>query len=319
MSEDISLLLSRLNELRNLMNHSNKELLNCVEDFIVSIERQKNLNTIFESQKLLKDLEQEKEKNRDLEGEIQTLKNDFLKKVKEVEKLELELAIYKKKPDSSTTDPGNLPGEVDRTHDMAKFMRFDIRTSIVPGSKYKLENHWGSIERKQGIEHIRNFVEGAKELIITDPFFYCGGSSDEENEEYLNDIKQIINPSTINKLHIITNPKKQTEVIRDEIHKIYGKKLTEAFTFDIHDRIWIVDSTKASLLGTSLNGIGNKVAFFLPLPYQDLEGMKEELKKGKLLNDRKRKRRMTLRKLTLDEFISYISDESVWSQYLIGK
>lgn len=207
MEKDISM----LHRLLHSMNDSSKDLLGLIDKIIASIENQKKLDTKSDVGKVERELEQEKEKNRVLKEEINEFKNDLNVKKQKINELNLELVKYKQTtnilPPLNTGDEPQpsilLPIKITNDH---------IITSVK-------KKYWGSIERKVGLEQLKNFVEGAKELIITDSFFYCGGFSKPENEEYLNNIKEIIDPSKINKLHIITNPKNKTDAIRDEVHK----------------------------------------------------------------------------------------------------
>ncbi|TOM09059.1 hypothetical protein CGH83_22850 [Vibrio parahaemolyticus] len=67
-----------------------------------------------------------------------------------------------------------------------------------------------------------------------------------------------------------------------KIHKTLRSrniKLTYIETNEIHDRVFIRDQDEAVLVGTSLGGYGNKLAFVLDLPNEDLENFKAALEK----------------------------------------
>lgn len=59
-----------------------------------------------------------------------------------------------------------------------------------------------------------------------------------------------------------------------------GAKIRLYLTPNIHDRIWIKQdrqNSKACLVGTSLNGLCNRIAFILGLPKKDLDDFESEL------------------------------------------
>jgi hypothetical protein len=242
-------------------------------------------------------------------------KNDMINNLENSLKSCLENKNLNGTPVVSTTNGG------DTNSNCQSETREQIIKAIMPSiaSRSAVGKHWGSNERKTALEQLKKLTVNAKELIIIDPYFYKGGYSDEENEEYISNIKDIIDPSKIERLHIIYDKRHTAALIRDEINNLYGNKITEASTNKIHDRIWIIDQNNASLVGTSLNGLGSKLAFILPLPYKDLESLKTELKNYKLLYDKEKKKRMRLDSLSLDEFINRASNSSVISRFLIGE
>lgn len=112
-------------------------------------------------------------------------------------------------------------------------------------------------------EVILGFVKklnGVKNLLITDQFLY----SDDTAciilfEKIINEISKNIESVTFlinkKKVHLNTG-------MHDILRKISPNiKITEIITDEFHDRFWIdVDNSKGIVMGTSLNGIGKKIA-----------------------------------------------------------
>jgi hypothetical protein len=64
----------------------------------------------------------------------------------------------------------------------------------------------------------------------------------------------------------------------EERIKLSGKDFSDRPTKDIHDRVWIMDDTRAIVTGTSLTGIGCSLSFILDLPDDDLQVLKKFLR-----------------------------------------
>ncbi|TOB05723.1 hypothetical protein CGK13_21800, partial [Vibrio parahaemolyticus] len=65
----------------------------------------------------------------------------------------------------------------------------------------------------------------------------------------------------------------KTNAVKTSIERMFkdnGIFFSTATTEEVHDRVWISDRNRALVVGTSLNGIGNRAAFLLPLPDSDL-------------------------------------------------
>ncbi|MFD4932098.1 hypothetical protein ACFWMS_25035 [Peribacillus butanolivorans] len=269
----------------------------------------KELENIFdEKEELLEQNNKYSTRQLLLQDENNKLKenNDALKK--ELASLRISLVEWEKsKAFSKTSGDEATPiptGQV--------FARPSISKPVFRGE------YWDSPERQTALINLKKFVSGSKDIVIIDPYFYRGGTSTSEDEIYIRDLIEIIPPKNIESLHIISNQDFQSAAIKNRIEEKYGVKLTNAFTFKFHDRVWIADGFKARLVGTSLNSIGKKVAFILPLPYFDLESLKKELKRFNLLFDKNKGTTITLKSIDLDDFINYASDQKVLFQYLLG-
>jgi hypothetical protein len=107
---------------------------------------------------------------------------------------------------------------------------------------------------------IMSKLDGAKHLLIIDAYFY------DDKPECLLLLEKIVKSmsSKLEKVTLITNGKR--EKLRPAMHGVFSKvvpgiQINDVATDEFHDRYWIdVDSTKGVMVGTSLNGIGKKIA-----------------------------------------------------------
>lgn len=128
-------------------------------------------------------------------------------------------------------------------------------------------------DRNKGIKELSQFTKDTKKLMIIDPYFFSGSKG--TATAIANDFKKSarIGSKSLKSIHIIYDDKNCTKKIANSISDLVkdsNVKLTTATTNTIHDRIWISDRNNALIVGTSLNGIGNKAAFLIPLPHKDL-------------------------------------------------
>ncbi|WP_318461298.1 hypothetical protein [Photobacterium leiognathi] len=101
---------------------------------------------------------------------------------------------------------------------------------------------------------------------------------------YTSDLMKAISSKNVKNLNILySSSHSDNQKVRKEItEKFSGKvtfydldKLDDLF---IHDRVWIMDSKKAIVVGNSFGGLGmNAISFILPLPSEDLMRLKEAL------------------------------------------
>jgi hypothetical protein len=144
----------------------------------------------------------------------------------------------------------------------------------------------------KGLKEIRDFTKDAQTLTIIDPYIYSGSSKDKDKilKSFLK-ATRMNSSSGAKKIHIIYDKgteknKTVTGTIRKHIltkAALNKCQVTETATRLIHDRIWIVNNTKAIVVGSSLNGIGGRLCFILPLPNEDLNALMKYLKDNKLL------------------------------------
>lgn len=128
----------------------------------------------------------------------------------------------------------------------------------------------GEAARTDAIDYMNDGFSGAKQLVICDPYFLLSNTKNSK-ADYLAGIDDVI-PKTVKTIDLYVKPKKRDTEVADGFTKLCqdrGIKLTCRRTDELHDRVWIVDSTRAFVVGASFNGLGNKCAFILELPEED--------------------------------------------------
>jgi len=146
------------------------------------------------------------------------------------------------------------------------------------GNAIQLMTNTGDTARKEAIEYLHEGLSGAKQLVICDPYFLISNSKT-SNIDYLSGINEVI-PKTVKNIELYVKPRKRdadvaakfTKLCKDRKIKLICRKTNE-----LHDRVWIVDSKYAFVIGASFNGLGNKCAFILELPEEDRRNFIKEL------------------------------------------
>ncbi len=103
-------------------------------------------------------------------------------------------------------------------------------------------------------------LDGVKHLLIIDAFFY------DDKADCLLLLEKIVKSmsSKLEKITLITHGKRVS--MRPAMHNVFrmvvpGIQINDVVTDNFHDRYWIdFDSTNGVMVGTSLNGIGKKIA-----------------------------------------------------------
>ncbi|MGB7478894.1 MAG: hypothetical protein WA924_01070 [Burkholderiaceae bacterium] len=142
----------------------------------------------------------------------------------------------------------------------------------------KLMTAVGVAARTEAIDYMRNGFGGAKQLVICDPYFLLSNSKTSK-DDYLDGINAVI-PKTVKSIELFVKPRKRDSEVAAGFTKLCqdrGIKLTCRKTEELHDRVWIIDSTRAFVVGASFNGLGNKCAFILELPEEDRRGFIKEV------------------------------------------
>lgn len=118
------------------------------------------------------------------------------------------------------------------------------------------------------------------ELIIMDPYLFPEICNDDT--EYIDFLKNILYSAEAEKYIIITrtvNPNNRCKVaIESEFSNLIIHETNE-----YHDRIWISDRKKGFFTGTSINGIGKKLALINFIKSEDVEFIVEILQGAELL------------------------------------
>lgn len=102
---------------------------------------------------------------------------------------------------------------------------------------------------------------------------------DPEGIKYCDALQAMI-PDSITMIDVFYNPEHINNHIMEKISQFAKKKnicLANYETKEIHDRVWIKDKSRGWVVGTSFNGLGNKLAFLLDLPHDDLVKFLDEL------------------------------------------
>lgn len=112
-------------------------------------------------------------------------------------------------------------------------------------------------------------LKGAKRLLIIDPYFFAKSTKIDVSALFSRLLMQI--SSDLEEICFITNGKKNDEknkILADLDKKI---KVYNVTTDEFHDRYWIdPDNNKGILMGTSLNGLGNKISLIDHLKERDI-------------------------------------------------
>ncbi len=136
----------------------------------------------------------------------------------------------------------------------------------------------------KGLIIIQEFLLEAGILIVADPYFFSGQNN--QKQEAVTKFSSVADWSTLKYIHVITDQRK----INNHIYKGISDNckdnkcnLSVSYSSEIHDRVWVKNNSSALSVGTSLNGIGKRLAFANILPEEDLEDFMVFLKEYDLL------------------------------------
>jgi len=127
----------------------------------------------------------------------------------------------------------------------------------------------------------------SKKLLIIDPYFYSGNSDSNTHELFVRLISPII--EGLEEIHIVSS--NSNGQMKSLMHTEINNKNSDISIFDIqtnkfHDRFWInIDEKKGIVVGTSLNGIGNKISIVDSINKTDVEDLIELAKSEGLSHD----------------------------------
>lgn len=136
----------------------------------------------------------------------------------------------------------------------------------------------GTTARTEAIDYMRSGFAGARQLVICDPYFLLSNSKTSKSD-YLAGVDVVI-PKTVKAIELYVKPRMRDAEVAAGFTRLCqdrGIKLTCRKTDELHDRVWIVDSTRAFVVGASFNGLGNKCAFILELPDADRRNFIKEV------------------------------------------
>lgn len=130
-------------------------------------------------------------------------------------------------------------------------------------------------------KHITSWLFGASQLTVVDPYFFSFSRPNKvyrTQTQYVEAIIELL-PKTLESIEVFHHPGPNRAII-SAFEKHCRKKnisLRNWETTEVHDRVFIRSETEARALGTSFGGLGNKIAFVLDLPLEDLKVFRREL------------------------------------------
>ncbi|MDK9726146.1 MAG: hypothetical protein OEL88_14845 [Sterolibacteriaceae bacterium MAG5] len=130
-------------------------------------------------------------------------------------------------------------------------------------------------------KHITSWLSGASQLTVVDPYFFSFSGSNKvyrTQAQYVEAIIELL-PKTLESIEVFHLPGPNRAII-SAFEKHCRKKnisLRNWETTEVHDRVFIKSETEARVHGTSFGGLGNKIAFVLDLPLEDLGVFRREL------------------------------------------
>ena len=115
-------------------------------------------------------------------------------------------------------------------------------------------------------------LDGAKNIIIIDPYFYA--SSNNSAISIFREALSLIS-GKLEAIHFVTNGRNndRKSLIHNVVRSIKNSiSINDIVTDKFHDRFWInPEDRKGVVVGTSLNGIGRKIALIDALNENDVE------------------------------------------------
>lgn len=130
-------------------------------------------------------------------------------------------------------------------------------------------------------KHITSWLSGASQLTVVDPYFFSFSGPNKvyrTQAQYVEAIVELL-PKTLESIEVFHLPGPNRAIFSSFQKHCYKKSivLRNWATTEVHDRVLIKSETEARVLGTSFGGLGNKIAFVLDLPQEDLEVFRREL------------------------------------------
>lgn len=137
----------------------------------------------------------------------------------------------------------------------------------------------GEVERDH--KYLKKKSHSNEWLIITDPYFlqWDGPNKAFPSEKKYTDYIVDYIPRELKKLELFILPGPNKRILKKFNDRVRGRGTQVSYwqTTEIHDRTIIRDNMTGTLMGTSFGGLGNKLAFVLDIPDQDLKMFMEQL------------------------------------------
>ncbi|HGS5294519.1 TPA: hypothetical protein ACMDR2_003556 [Vibrio cholerae] len=116
-------------------------------------------------------------------------------------------------------------------------------------------------------------LDSSRRLVIIDPYFYAPSNSSDTVAIFSRLLSNI--SSSLEEVTFVTNGRKEDTkaAMHSALKSIQPKVIIKDFsTDDFHDRFWLdPDRSIGILMGTSLNGLGNKISLIDKLQEQDVK------------------------------------------------
>lgn len=137
----------------------------------------------------------------------------------------------------------------------------------------------GELERDR--RYLKRKAYSNEWLIITDPYFlqWNGPNKAFASEKLYTEFIIDYIPRDLKKLDlfILPSPNQRIKKKFNACIRSRGTRVSYWETNDIHDRTIIRDNMTGTMMGTSFGGLGNKLAFALDIPTNDLKLFMEQL------------------------------------------
>ena len=129
--------------------------------------------------------------------------------------------------------------------------------------------------------HITTWLAGTSRLTIVDPYFFSFSGPNKAfrtQVQYVEWLLEFIpkNAKQIEVFHLPAPNKRICSAFAAQCKK-KNIELNRWETTEVHDRVLIRNGTEAKAVGTSFGGYGNKIAFVLDMPNEDLNTFRREL------------------------------------------
>lgn len=128
---------------------------------------------------------------------------------------------------------------------------------------------------------ITSWLSGTGTLTIVDPYFFLFAKENKifrTQEKYVEWLLDLF-PKGLERLDVFHLPSPNRRIVASITQHCKMKRISlgKWETTEIHDRVLIKDGIEAKAIGTSFGGFGNKIAFVLDLPKEDLDVFRKEL------------------------------------------
>ena len=130
-------------------------------------------------------------------------------------------------------------------------------------------------------KHVSKRTKNSSSLIICDPYFFSWSGPNKgfsRERDYTNYIINLISHE-VRRLEVFHLPGPNSRIFSRFKREIGSRNIHASYypTTELHDRVIIDANDNGTLLGTSFGGLGNKLAFVLDIPPEDVRAFKAEL------------------------------------------